>query len=79
MAVLNLDNYSATDATHLLSCRHVVGESSTEYYQRCIPLKSKNGKTKVVTFGRLFWKDTEHIKNVRYVPNYRILKIPEHS
>lgn len=73
-----IDNYNAENASHYVHCRHVVGKSCTSYRQKCIPIKTySNGKTKIVAFGRLFWKQTEDVKKVRYVSNSKIEPITE--
>ena len=69
-----LDQYNADAATHYLSCTHSMNSRSQIHYKMpAIFLgTTKSGMCKVVVFGRRYWKDTEHIKRVRYVESWRL-------
>lgn len=67
------EQFTKVDATHLLSCVHAQGSSRKSYKMHCVFLgNTKSGKAKVLVFGRLFWKDSEHVKAVRYVEPDRL-------
>lgn len=64
---------SASNATHLLQCRHSFGRGNTYYKMRCHVLKTMpDGRLKVRVYGNRYWKDTDHIVNVRYVESSRV-------
>ena len=45
---------------------------------RCDVLgKTKSGKLKVKVYGRMFWKDTDHITAIRYVAPDRVIEIED--
>lgn len=71
---MNLDDYQAKDADHTLMCTHAYNSKSKHYYEMdCIKIKDMpNHRAKIVVFGARFWKDTDHIKRVRYVSKSRI-------
>lgn len=74
--MLNVEQLTKADATHLMPCVHAQGPSRKHYKMHCVLLgKTKSGKAKILVFGRLFWKDTEHIKAVRYVDQDRLIAI----
>lgn len=65
---LNADN-----ATHLLLCRHCVGLNCRDYVMPCHILKfMPDGRIKLLVFGDRDWKDTQHIRKVRYVEADRV-------
>ncbi len=70
----DLSQYNVEDATHLLQCRHSMNRHQhRDYTMKCIVLgKTKKGKTKIVVFGDRFWKDTDHVKRIRYVYAWRL-------
>lgn len=71
-----MSEYNVDQATHALACAHQQGRSRKNYYMKCIRLgETRSGKVKVVVFGNLFWRDTEHIKSVRYVEPYRLVRL----
>lgn len=74
---MNLDNYRVEDATHTLDCCHCIGSNHKHYIMLCTLLPSKSKKAKVVVFGHRNWKDTGHIKRVRYVDRWRLKKIKQ--
>ncbi len=70
---------SALDATHRLKCAHVCGWRK-EYTMLCIALgTTKLGKVKVMVFGERNWKETDHIKRIRYVDSSKLIEIPPES
>lgn len=72
-SAINLDSYDISMATHILRCRHCIGQNGFTYYMKCIPLgKTKSGKAKLIVFGNRYWKHKEHIKQVRYVSPWRV-------
>jgi hypothetical protein len=71
-----MDEYTADQATHKLACVHAQGRSRKHYTMKCIKLgETPSGKVKVLVFGRLFWRDTEHVKAVRYVDPDRLVSL----
>jgi hypothetical protein len=65
--------FNVTAATHWLECRHCLGRNITRYNMKAAVLgETASGKVKVLVFGHRFWKETEHIKRVRYVPKHRL-------
>jgi hypothetical protein len=72
---VEIGNATVDQATHLLRCRHQIGRNGFDYTMPCIILgKTKIGKTKVLVFGERYWKYKEHIKSIRYVWSYRLIK-----
>ena len=72
---MNLKDYNVNMATHFLECSHQIGSNYKYYNMKCILLgKTKSGKCKIVVFGDRNWMDTDHVKKIRYVDNYRIKK-----
>lgn len=70
-----VDNLTSENATHLLSCAHAIGRSRKEYKMRCHILKTMDdGRIKILVFGERYWKDKEHISQIRYVSKWRITK-----
>ncbi len=68
-----MENENISNATHLLKCKHCIGNRCNYYFMKCILKKiTKSGKAKVLVFGERNWKDKEHIKNIRYVEKSRI-------
>ncbi|OEE38273.1 hypothetical protein A1QO_02530 [Vibrio genomosp. F10 str. ZF-129] len=66
------------NATHVLSCRHAIGQSGKDYKMRCHVLKKmEGGKLKIQVYGDRHWKDTEQIVKIRYVESYRVQEIGE--
>lgn len=74
-----LDKYTIKDATHKLKCRHCIGASIVKYYTMdCLPLKDLgNGRTKIIVFGDRNWRNRDHVKRIRYVPNHQIARQDE--
>lgn len=71
-----MEELSARDATHLLLCRHAIGEHGKHYYMRCHVLKTMaDGRVKLRVYGDRYWKDTDHIVKVRYVDANRVKKL----
>ena len=63
---------------HFLKCRHCLGSNIRDYLMRCDVLgKTKSGKLKIKVYGRMFWKDTDHITAIRYVDHDRVIEIEE--
>lgn len=72
---MDLSKYHISQATHKLQCRHQVCLHGFDYTMPCIVLgKTKSGRTKIVVFGERYWKYREHIKRIRYVRDFQILK-----
>jgi len=64
--------------SHFLKCRHCLGSNIRDYLMRCDVLgKTKSGKLKVKVYGRMFWKDTDHITSIRYVAPDRVIEIED--
>jgi hypothetical protein len=62
---------------YLLSCSHCIGGRRKEYDMRCEVLSSTIGdKLKVRVYGRMYWKDTDHLSRVRYVDGWRVRPAP---
>lgn len=60
------------NATHLLECRHCIGQSCKTYLLRCHVLKTMaDGRLKVLVFGNM-WKGSELVQRVRYVENWKV-------
>lgn len=60
------------DATHLLECRHCIGQSCRTYLLRCHVLKPMHdGRLKVLVFGNM-WKRNESLSRVRYVEAWKV-------
>lgn len=60
-------------ATHLLECSHCLGGNRRNFTMRCQVLKTMpDGRLKILVFGRLYWKGTEHEQRVRYVAADRV-------
>ena len=71
-----MQEYTAEQATHKLACVHAQGRSLMHYTMKCIKLgETKSGKVKVLVFGRLFWRYTEHVKSIRYVDPDRLVAL----
>lgn len=69
-----VERFVSADATHELECSHHLGHNVTDYFMKCIPLKTmQDGRKKVLVFGRLFWGGED--KKVRYVDAHRVHKI----
>lgn len=67
-------------AKHLLSCRHCIGKSCREFDMRAELLGTMpDGRRKVRVYGRLYWKNTDHISRVRYVEPDRLRLATEQS
>ena len=60
--------------THLLQCSHCIGNYRNEYTMKCLILKEMpDGKrVKLLVFGAMYWKDTDHIQKIRYVNKSRV-------
>jgi len=72
---MELAQYDISQATHRLSCRHQICRNGVDYEMACIVLgKTKSGNLKIIVFGKRNWKNKEHIKQIRYVPQYRVFK-----
>lgn len=64
---------TADNATHMLQCSHAIGCRVKHFKMRCHILKSMpDGRLKVQVYGERFWKDKDHIVNVRYVQPSRV-------
>lgn len=73
---MKLKNYDVSRATHLLCCAHQIGRIRRDYTMPCISLgKTKSGLVKVVVFGCRYWKHKDHIKQIRYVPPWKIEEV----
>ena len=71
-----MNKLTAENATHLLSCAHAVGLSRVNYTMRCHILKNmEDGRIKILVFGERYWKNKEHISQIRYVSKDRITNI----
>jgi len=61
------------DATHKLSCCHVIGISRVDYYMDCIILKRMpNDRLKILVFGERNRKGCDSKKQIRYVDRLRV-------
>lgn len=68
-----MENLTADNATHYLYCSHVCGNNEKHFKMKCHVLKNMNdGRYKVLVFGRLYWKNTDHLSRVRYVDASRV-------
>lgn len=73
---MNLDDYTADKATHLLECTHCIGTTCKDFAMRCNVVKTMpDGRLKLVVFGRLYWGGDD--KKVRYVEAWRVSPIPD--
>lgn len=73
---MDLDKYTVSMAKHNLSCKHVLGPNVHYYTMKCLILKTtKKDKLKIIVFGERYWKNTEHIKHLRYVDKWRVSNI----
>lgn len=73
---MTLDRFVSANATHYLACSHCIGPNCEEYVMRCNVLKEmEDGRVKLVVFGNRNWRNTEHIKRIRYAPKWRLRKI----
>ncbi|HID9812564.1 TPA: hypothetical protein ACXI4M_003893 [Pseudomonas aeruginosa] len=69
---------SIENAKHLLRCSHVLGSNRREFHMRAELLGTMpDGRLKLRVFGRLFWKNTEHISRIRYVEAWRVSEAPQ--
>jgi len=65
---MNLSSYDISQATHKLQCAHCIGRQRHNYTMPCIVMgKTKSHKLKIVVFGDRYWKNTDHVKRVKYV------------
>lgn len=65
------------NATHLLECSHVLGGRRKTFMMRCHILRDLPGdRLRVLVFGRLYWKGTEHHQRCRSVDAWRVSQIP---
>lgn len=63
---------SHDNATHLLECRHCIGQRCKTYLLRCHVLKTMpDGRLKVSVFGTQ-WKGQESVQRIRYVDAYKV-------
>lgn len=66
------DGMSHANATHLLECRHCIGQSCKTYLLRCHVLKTMaDGRLKVLAFGTM-WKGSESVQRIRYVDAFKV-------
>lgn len=74
-------SFERKDATHKFMCRHAIGRNGFNYWMYCIPLgkTTKSGKVKCLVFGDRNWKDTDHIKRIRYIDKHRLEVKPNSS
>lgn len=73
---MKVEHLINTDATHYLKCSHCIGRSRRHYLMKCMVIKpTKSGLLKVLVFGERDWRGKEHIKKIRYVPEWRVMKI----
>ncbi|BEI26613.1 hypothetical protein KKIDH5335_49450 (plasmid) [Vibrio fluvialis] len=71
-----MQELTADNATHLLWCRHAVGQNGKDYQMRCHVLKTMpDGRLKLRVYGDRYWKNTEHVVRTRYVNSDRVIKI----
>lgn len=72
---MDLNQYDVSMATHDLKCCHAIGRNRSYYLMPCIDLgRVKSGKHKCVVFGDRYWKNSYHIKRVRYVFGWQLQK-----
>jgi hypothetical protein len=65
---MNLQEYNVSQATHKLQCAHCIGHQRHNYTMPCIVLgRTKSHKVKIIVFGDRYWKNTGHVKRVKYV------------
>lgn len=70
-----IQNKTVDECTHKLICKHCIGSHCSEYYMKCLILSTtKSGNVKVLVFGERNWRGKDHIKNIRYVHESRIIK-----
>ena len=74
-------SFERKNATHRFKCRNAVGQNGYNYFMYCIPLgkTTKSGKIRCLVFGDRNWKDTDHIKRIRYVDKNRLEVIQNDS
>jgi len=72
-------SYERKDATHRFMCRAAVGCRGYNYWMYCVVLgkPTTSGKVKCLVFGDRNWKDTDHIKRIRYVDIKKLGGIPD--
>lgn len=67
------------NATHYLECRHCnngKNQPPKYYNMRCIILKPiSQTRLKILVFGERDREGREHIKKIRYVDSFRVIKI----
>ncbi len=74
---MDLTNYTVSQATHKLKCRHQNGRNGYNYTMLCIVLgKMKSRKLKIIVFGERNWAHKQHVKKIRYVPPWKVIKLP---
>ncbi|CAK3961886.1 DUF3319 domain-containing protein [Vibrio crassostreae] len=73
---MTIQQLNASNATHLLQCRHALGDNGKFYKKRCHILKKMpDGRLKLQVYGDRYWKDTDHIVRIRYVESSRVSQI----
>ena len=73
---MTIQQLNASNATHLLQCRHAFGDNGKFYKKRCHILKKMpDGRLKLQVYGDRYWKDTDHIVRIRYVESSRVSQI----
>lgn len=71
-----LQELTSQNATHLLWCRHAIGQSGKDYQMRCHIVKTKpDGRLKLRVYGDRNWKNTEHVVRIRYVDSSRVVAV----
>lgn len=72
------ESLSYQNATHLLKCRHAIGQSGRTYFMRCHVLKKMpDGRLKLQVYGKRYWRDQCDAIKTRYVNPDRVQKIAE--
>lgn len=71
-----IQSLTSDNATHLLHCRHAIGNGGTYYKMRCHILKTMaDGRLKLRVYGERYWRHTGDKVRVRYVESSRVSEI----
>lgn len=66
---------NANSTTHWLRSRQCIGKNCTDYLMRCHVLKTMpDGRLKLAGHVNRNWKNTLHIRQMRYVEAYRVFE-----
>ena len=71
---IEIEKLTPSDCNCTLACSHSYGGGRVRDYQmRAVNLGlTKSGKVKLLVFGKMYWKNTEDERRIRYVEKERV-------